>query len=90
LFALFSKYCEGLNLSVNEGLSLLVKDEIEAFKTELTDEQQEEILEDFRNKKGIFLRNFPPGMQPSDCVHPHGPISGDGRGRGRGGRPPTS
>ncbi|PYI55931.1 hypothetical protein [Paenibacillus flagellatus] len=65
LFAFFSKYCESLNLSVNEGLSLLVGDEIESYKQELTPEEQEEILAEFRQKKGIFLREGPPA-----CVHP--------------------
>lgn len=71
LFALFSKYCEGLNLSVNEALSLLVKEEIETFRQEISEQKQEEILEEFRNKKGIFLRSHPP--QHAECGFPFHP-----------------
>jgi hypothetical protein len=59
-FAFFSKYCEGLNLSINEGLSLLVGDELEPFKMELSAEEKEAILEEFRIRKGMFLRGEPP------------------------------
>ncbi|MEF3302962.1 hypothetical protein [Paenibacillus sp. GYB003] len=72
LFALFSKYCESLNLSVNEALSLLVSDEIESFKQELSEEGQTAILDEYRSKRGIFLREGPPS-----CIHPEmhrGPI----------------
>jgi hypothetical protein len=67
-FAFFSKYCESLNLSVNEGLSLLVGDEIESFKLELSMQAREGILDEFRTRKGIFLR----GELPLHCqVPPH-------------------
>jgi hypothetical protein len=62
-FAFFSKYCESLNLSVNEGLSLLVGDEIESFKYEMSEQAREEILDEFRTRKGIFLR----GELPIHC-----------------------
>lgn len=64
LFAFFSKYCESLNLSVNEGLSLLVSEEIESYKKELSEEEQEAILDEFRAKKGMVERL-------RACVHPH-------------------
>lgn len=64
LFAFFSKYCESLNLSVNEGLSLLVSEEIESYKRELSAEEQEAILDEFRAKKGMVERL-------RACVPPH-------------------
>ncbi|MDF2716658.1 MAG: hypothetical protein K0R28_3583 [Paenibacillus sp.] len=48
LFAFFSKYCESLNLSVNEALSLLVGDEIQSYKEQLSEEEQTGILDEFR------------------------------------------
>lgn len=66
LFAFFSKYCESLNLSINEALSLLVSDEIESYMQELSEEERIGILDEYRIKKGLFLRE---GLPPS-CVHP--------------------
>lgn len=75
LFALFSKYCESLNLSVNEALSLLVSDEIEVFKQELSDEEHAGILDEYRIKRGmareVCMRpDMPPGHLPPG--HPRG------------------
>lgn len=72
LFAYFSKYCESLNLSVNEALSLLVCDEIQTYKEQLSEEEQSGILDEFRMKKGMFLREGP----PSACMHPGMPHEG--------------
>jgi hypothetical protein len=66
LFALFGKYCESLNLSVNEALSLLVSDEIESYREQLSEEERTGILDEFRMKKGMFLRE---GLPPA-CLHP--------------------
>ncbi len=60
LFALFSKYCEGLNLSINEGLSLLVQEEVEEFKNDLSDESINEILLEFKNRRNV---PFPPNTK---------------------------
>lgn len=64
LFAFFSKYCESLNLSVNEGLTLLVSDEIESYKEQLPEAEQEHILEEFRQRKGMFCHGHPPVPHP--------------------------
>jgi hypothetical protein len=49
-FVLFSSYCDSLNLSVNEGLNLLVRDEILSYRKDMPSEELSRLKEEFKSK----------------------------------------
>lgn len=61
-FVVFQRYCEGLNLSINEGLTLLVKDEIKEFRKTLSEEKEQKPKE----KAIVFTPLFDPETEKEE------------------------